>query len=422
MEMGTSGIYKPKISQVCEMKQCNLCATSCPFWNQNLDEAVLAQKVFRGIFDQFADDSIGIYTNLYSGYVIDQEARFNSASGGLATWLLIELLEIKEVDYVICVTSMSNSNAFFGFSVFSDVESLKKSSGSCYYPVHLADVIQYIRTNPGRYAITGLPCYIKALRLIMLRNRIFSERVKFLIGLVCGQTQSKYFVEYLFSMVGGNPKDLTQIKFRLKDPDKSVNNFGVRFFTVQPGKTKDLFWNEGVKEAWLKGYFRPKACDFCDDVFAELADVTFMDAWLPEFSNDSAGTNLVIVRSAKVEELFIRGRGKGVISIANVSPEKVKQSQRGVIHRKKELLATRLALTKTKGYIPQKRVTKACNVCLRTSINYWLTEWIRKTGGLIVNNRTDDLYGYLKQKTAIPEKVMRFYKKLEKIVLRKIKS
>lgn len=33
----------------------------------------------------------------------------------------------------------------------------------------------------------------------------------------------------------------------------------------------------------------PRACNYCDDVFAECADVTCMDAWLPEYSQDHRG-------------------------------------------------------------------------------------------------------------------------------------
>lgn len=40
-----------------------------------------------------------------------------------------------------------------------------------------------------------------------------------------------------------------------------------------------------------------KACDFCDDVFAETADIALGDAWLPEYVQDGNGTNVVVTRN-----------------------------------------------------------------------------------------------------------------------------
>ena len=45
---------------------------------------------------------------------------------------------------------------------------------------------------------------------------------------------------------------------------------------------------------WVNEVGGLRSCLFCDDVFAELADATFMDAWLPEYAADRCGTNLVI--------------------------------------------------------------------------------------------------------------------------------
>ena len=37
---------------------------------------------------------------------------------------------------------------------------------------------------------------------------------------------------------------------------------------------------------WEYGYFKYKACDFCDDIFAECADITVGDAWLSRYKKD----------------------------------------------------------------------------------------------------------------------------------------
>ena len=51
--------------------------------------------------------------------------------------------------------------------------------------------------------------------------------------------------------------------------------------------------NQGLPyHLWHYQYFKHNACNFCDDVFGETADITFMDAWLPEYVRDYKGTSL----------------------------------------------------------------------------------------------------------------------------------
>jgi len=115
-----------------------------------------------------------------------------------------------------------------------------------------------------------------------------------------------------------------------------------------------IFWNEGNAEAWTNRWFTPEACNYCDDVFAECADVTCMDAWLPEYSRDSRGTNLVLVRSPAVREVLERGQG---ISLDPIPLDRVVQSQAGVVAVKREHLAYRLYLDRQE--VPEKRVAPA---------------------------------------------------------------
>ena len=52
------------------------------------------------------------------------------------------------------------------------------------------------------------------------------------------------------------------------------------------------------------GYFKYKACDYCDDVAGETADMSFGDAWLPKYSNDPKGTNIVISRNKILDKIL----------------------------------------------------------------------------------------------------------------------
>jgi len=143
---------------------------------------------------------------------------------------------------------------------------------------------------------------------------------------------------------------VTAVRYRGKSPDQPASNYHY-VFTAADGEEQRIFWNEGISEAWTNRWFTPRACSYCDDVFAECADVTCMDAWLPEYSRDSRGTSLVLVRSPAVREVLERGQG---VRLDSIPVERVVQSQGGVVAIKRQHLACRLYLD-PQG-VPEKRV------------------------------------------------------------------
>lgn len=347
------GEYIPSEVQVCD-SHCGLCMEVCPF-GDNENETQIGAKIYGSTEGIKYLPETGYYLDSYVGY--SNEFRQSSASGGMAVWLLTKLLKEGIVDHVICPTPQKNPEKLFSFEILSDENSIKAASGSVYYPVEMSEVIQKIIEFPGRYAVTGLPCFIKALRLASQKNRKLRERIAFTIGLVCGQMKSKNYTKYIAALAG--KKDLNKIQsvyYRGKDPENPASNFYYHF-TDEHGLKYKIFWSDGISEAWVNRWFTPNACNYCDDVFAELADVTFMDAWLPEYSKDSMGTNLVLVRSSEILALIQEGMEKNEIYLSTISIEKVIKSQAGVLDLKRNQLSYRLYIALQEGQkAPKKRV------------------------------------------------------------------
>ncbi|WP_410508124.1 Coenzyme F420 hydrogenase/dehydrogenase, beta subunit C-terminal domain [Methanosarcina hadiensis] len=353
------GEYVPYETQVCS-SHCGLCLEVCPF-NSDENETHMGAKIYGSIEGMKYLSKTGYYLGSYAGY--SNDFRQSSASGGMTTWLLTELLKEDIIDYVICPISQKDSEKLFSFEVLSEENSVKAASGSVYYPVEMSEVIRRIQEIPGRYVITGLPCFIKALRLAARKNRKLRERIVFTVGLVCGQMKSKNYTKYIAALAGNNELNKIQnVYYRGKSPDKPATNYYYQFID-EHGSQNKIFWNEGVSETWVNRWFTPNSCNYCDDVFAELADVTFMDAWIPEYSKNSQGTNLVLVRSPKVLDIIQKGIEKAEINISKISVEKVIKSQAGVIEFKRKQLSYRLYLTKQKRLkAPEKRVNASKDI------------------------------------------------------------
>jgi len=106
------------------------------------------------------------------------------------------------------------------------------------------------------------------------------------------------------------------------------------------------------------GAFKYKACDFCDDVFAETADVVLGDAWLPEYVDDSDGTNVVVTRNANIQQIIVDAMSDGRLDFKELGVEKAIQSQDAGLRHRKVAIGYRLHREKiAHSWVPNKRTS-----------------------------------------------------------------
>lgn len=111
-----------------------------------------------------------------------------------------------------------------------------------------------------------------------------------------------------------------------------------------------------VGDMWGTGLFKANACDYCDDVTTELADISLGDAWLEPYSKDGRGTNVIVTRSSLAEEIIKNGIDKRDLVIENLSEEKFIASQQGSFNHRHDGLAYRIKSGKASVVaIPPKR-------------------------------------------------------------------
>jgi coenzyme F420-reducing hydrogenase beta subunit len=114
-----------------------------------------------------------------------------------------------------------------------------------------------------------------------------------------------------------------------------------------------------VGDMWGTGMFKNNACDFCDDVTTELADISLGDAWLNPYNQDGKGTNVIVTRSHLAEKLINDGITRKELSVDPLDFDKFLSSQQGSFNHRQKALGYRLKLAKKKGLtIPPKRHDK----------------------------------------------------------------
>lgn len=325
MSFNENGLYQPFETDGC-LDKCTICLDVCPFIEENNSEYKIAKKLYKNNSNIQHDKDLGFFLKSYVVYKTDELERLKSASGGGGHWLLSKLLQTNTVDKIITVESNLDPDKLFKFSVFNDVSELDNTRGSVYYPTELSEVLDYIMKNDATYAITALPCYAKAIRLAQEKNHKLRKRIKYIVGLVCGQMKTKYFTEELGKIATGSSK-LNSMKFRVKQEKESANNFAFEF-----NNNSKLTWNTEPGTFWRNRTFTPNACNSCIDTFAETTDIVIMDAWLPEYAKDYRGHTLLLVRDKNLNNILLDSKE---LVVKKVESSKVLASQKGVVVNKK---------------------------------------------------------------------------------------
>jgi len=329
---------------------CDLCLLACPFAEQALDEDNLGDELFGAYPGMLHSPETGYYLENSLGFSKVHNHRENGSSGGLATWVLEKLLSEKKIDHAVCVKPANNTARLFDFAVCTTPDEVRMCSRSCYYPVEMSRSIQQILARDGRYAIVALPCVIKALRQAMKAHAKLRKRIRLLLGLVCSQGKSKFFAEWVCAMGGGDPHQLDGVQFRVKDPRRDSRDYGTRFICSSGSDTErsgvvHLF--DFPSDDFSFRYFTLNACEYCSDTFAELADATFMDAWLPEYIEDYRGHSIVLSRNKEISEMLKSGSDE--VQLQPVGIDSVIESQSRKVHYKRNLIANRCRLPQEDG-------------------------------------------------------------------------
>lgn len=334
---------------------CRLCLEACPFQDGAPHEDAVAHSLYGDIGGIRHKPETGYVLAAYAGYA-GGGYRPRGASGGMASWFLARLLETGRVDHVLCVRPRAESDCLFEYAVLSAPADVSDSSRSAYYPVELSQVLRHVMEHNGQFAVIAVPCFAKAIRRAQEHVPALKRRIAVVAGLVCGQTKSKGFSDYLIARMGLDLRNVAKVIFRSKNPDQPAGNFDMRA-TLKNGGDGVCSWQGGVYgETWASGLFTPRACQFCDDTFAETADIVFMDAWLPEYERDRQGTSIVLARSWDARRTLEKGMADHVIALHPLPIDKVIASQAGVVFRKRDLLANRLWIERNKKGQPLKRV------------------------------------------------------------------
>lgn len=242
---------------------------------------------------------IGEVKAVYSGYAADPEIASNAASGGIVTALCEYMLRNNIIDgalvYRLCTGSEKPGAAPM---IATTPEELRAAQGSIYFsfPPIGKDTMELIHSFPGRIAVIGLPCTLKALREMTEQSEELKQKLILFLGLFCGHTSRPELLDRVLVMKQIDWKQVVSFRFRkglwrghaeVRLKDGSLHTWPASFYNLY----QNLF------------ILSHAPCMSCTDHFAETADISCGDIWRIKHRRDSVKHSIFAVRTPEVENI-----------------------------------------------------------------------------------------------------------------------
>jgi coenzyme F420 hydrogenase subunit beta len=343
MEFNPRGELVPTVCAKCA--RCGLCLKVCPALE--VGEPLSAEELFGQAPATQKDPHVGNFLAAFVGY--SPTCRERAASGGMTTWTLEQLFRKGKIDAAVCVAASRKGDRLFEPVIVSSASGVLACSSTKYYPVEFSSCLRQILKNEGRYAIVALPCAVTAIRKAQRAVPLLRKRIRYVLGLACGHGVSKHYTGFLLAVLGLKEETTKRINFRYARRSLTADDYAFQAQGVSEKGSRPLFSRGLLGRLWGGRFFVPNACDFCDDLFAPLADATFMDAWLPEYITDPRGISIVVARQAELAELLEEGQREGTCYLRATTLERIRQSQSAALAYKTMYLPLRVARAERSG-------------------------------------------------------------------------
>lgn len=286
---------------------------------------------------------LGQFEEIYSGHASDDSIWLGAGSGGMVTALLLQLLEEGKIDATTVLDFSENKPWQPELKITSNPSEIVQASQSKYFIYPQNMLLKKIKDSLfSQIAYTGLPCQIHGLRKAMARKVPGIEKIKYLIGLYCGN--NLYYqatLDLISKLRYKNINTISRMAYRDGDyPGKFV-------IESTKGKTAEV---DKFTFNYLSFLYVPFRCLYCIDLANEFADISFGDGWRSDYQETkSKGQSVVIVRSSSLLSTIKSGKEKGNFELKKITLEEALRMHSNVLDNKKVGAFVRMDVVSKKG-------------------------------------------------------------------------
>lgn len=274
------------------------------------------------------DKYLGYYDECFSGFSLNYDIRYHSASGGCLSTFLIYLLEKKIIDGAVVVGWDNDDPMLPKTYIAKNKKDIIAAKSSKYCVVSYEGIINELRHYSGKYVIVGLPCHIQSFKKFCSISKDLKEKIIGFFAIYCSSNRTKVSQEYLMYRYKINKIDVHSFAYR---------DNGCLGSMVFKDKNGGIIKSVPYPDYWIgmKGFFNVPRCSLCIDHYGELSDISFGDLHVGEFINDKIGISSIISRSSYWTKLLKQSCEDRYQELNKLSVDILKNSQQYAIRQKK---------------------------------------------------------------------------------------
>lgn len=265
-----------------------------------LDSVVSENRRKSRIFDlNHPERYTGTYLSAIKGYASDADIRSRSASGGMITALLCDLIDQKEIDGAWVVKAIiENGRPVCKQYIATTAKELKDAAGSVYMSFPQLANLSMLEEFQGRVAVVMIPCMLDAFNTILKKRPDLSAKVVLKIGLYCSGNHDPAATKLALQKSGLPLEGATRLYYRR-------GHWRGQSALLYADGSEKLFSYSKLLCAYKNAYFFEKHCCMsCKDHFASCADLSFGDVWLDEMKKNPIKYGSCIIRTVNGMERF----------------------------------------------------------------------------------------------------------------------
>lgn len=269
----TEGCLLPQINHDTCIN-CGLCYSVCPGKDilslSSINNEILTGQVL----------------NVYSGNVQDEHFLLKTASGGICTKLITELLQKKLYDSAFLVDTFDYSQ-YVKTKRFESIIDINKIGRSRYIPVSHEEAVKYILSHrQERIIIVGTSCAIKGFCNLIEKYHLSKDNY-LLIGLFCDKMMNYHVWDYFADKACEKTGRLKSLYFRTKEINGWPGDMKLEY-------EKSKSYLPKKERLAVKDFFCNRRCLYCTDKLNVYADISLGDNYTGQNTIRLGSSNIII--------------------------------------------------------------------------------------------------------------------------------
>ncbi|MCL5986658.1 MAG: Coenzyme F420 hydrogenase/dehydrogenase, beta subunit C-terminal domain [Actinobacteria bacterium] len=326
-----------------DCNNCLLCEKVCPGREANFRD--FHKNLFGTSFDP--KNVNGCYKNIYIAHACEEEIRNRSSSGGVATAILIGLLEEQMIDAAVVVGMKADDPTRPTGVIARSREEILNAAQSKYAIVAPNVVLSEIRKKDERFAFVGLPCQVHALQKWLLIDKRMRKNLVFIIGLYCCSTLSQESAPDLLHTKKIRKNDVKKLQYRAGSWPGGIE------VTLKDDRQIKLHASN-IKDGafvYLRHLYYIERCLMCIDGSCEFSDISLADPWIKQKGGwlYESGWTITLSRTDRAEEILKKLAEKGYLHIEKMKQEYLDMSQTQMVRQKRRRAQNRIIYRSKRG-------------------------------------------------------------------------